>query len=54
MEKKEFPFLEVDQIAVLEEEFVQKGRPYPAYLMRKVLKTIDPEWQEKHPQYKFV
>jgi len=52
MEKKEFQFLEIDQIAVLEEEFEKGGRPFPAYLMRKVLDHIDPEWRKTHPFYR--
>lgn len=50
--EEKFPLLEVDQIAVLEEEFVNKGRRFPAYLMRKVLDHIKPSWRDEHPQYK--
>lgn len=52
--EEKFPFLEVDEIAVLEEEFTRGGRPYPAYLMRKVLRHIKPNWEEAHPQYKNI
>lgn len=47
-----FQFIEIDALACLEEEFTQKGRPYPAYLMRKVLDTGAPDWRNEHPQYK--
>jgi len=46
--------IEIDAIAVIEEEFTKIGRPYPAYLMRKVLNLIAPGWREKHPFYKHL
>jgi hypothetical protein len=50
--KNEFQFIEIDALACLEEEFEQNGRPFPGYLMRKVLDTVAPGWRENHPQYK--
>jgi len=46
--------IEIDAIAVLEEELTKIGRPYPAYLMRKVLNFLAPGWREKHPFYKHL
>ena len=46
--------IEIDAIAVIEEEFTKIGRPYPAYLMRKVLNFLAPGWREKHPFYKHL
>jgi len=46
--------IEIDAIAVIEEEFTKIGRPYPAYLMRKVLNLLAPCWREKHPFYKHL
>ncbi len=46
--------IEIDAIAVIEKEFTKLGRPYPAYLMRKVLTLLAPCWREKHPFYKHL
>lgn len=46
--------IEIDALSVLEEEFTQIGRPYPAYLMRKVLNLLVPDWMDKHPVYKHL
>lgn len=46
--------IEIDALSVLEEEFVQKHRHYPAYLMRKVLNLLSPDWMDKHPVYKHL
>ncbi|GAI40853.1 unnamed protein product [marine sediment metagenome] len=46
--------IEIDALSVLEEEFVQKHRHYPAYLMRKVLNLLAPDWVDKHPVYKHL
>lgn len=46
--------IEIDALSVLEEEFVQRYRPYPAYLMRKVLNLLAPDWMDKHPVYKHL
>ncbi len=46
--------IEIDALSVLEEKFVQEHRPYPAYLMRKVLNILAPGWRKTHPQYRFL
>ncbi len=46
--------IEIDAIAVIEKEFTKIGRPYPAYLMRKVLNLLAPSWREKHPFYQHL
>lgn len=54
MTKKKLTEMEVDAISVLREEFFNQGRPYPAYLMKKVLDILFPDWKEKHPIYKHM
>ena len=46
--------IEIDALSVLEEEFTKIGRPYPAYLIRKVLNLLAPDWIDKHPIYKHL
>lgn len=46
---KKLADIEIDAIAIIEEEFTKIGRPYPAYLMRRVLNLLAPCWREKPP-----
>ena len=46
--------IEIDALSVLEEELTQGLRPFQAYLIRKVLNILAPDWKKTHPMYKFL